>query len=423
MHFKLKQLYHSGFFHLMLSLIFVQGLTYFSQVIVANLLDSPAEFGVIRTMEVVVSISLLIASAGMPSLAIKSIAETNDISVRGRILARLLIIVLLFSIIVASFAFALLPRLSILPLDSNLIILIWIIVLTALSRTCLNYFQGIKEFKRLSLINMLLSLLALSVLIPLVASIGLYGWLIGRYIGELLFLVVSLWMVRKVLNLGLVPSQYSYPALIGLGFPIAVSLVIRAGLDNMGILILNFFGGSLVDVGVLGLAALFTAAVMLPSAAVASVSLPRIIEFISRKQDVRSGFYQLSFYNIALASIITVTAYFLSPMLLWIFGDAYEGIVTVLRILILAVPFRVAGNSAAMLLLAFGQTKIPSLLNLTAIGAALGLSLLIQVWLGVDATTTAWIVTLVEIGLAGLYLATGFYELWQFEKREQALVV
>src|SRR5207249_6338555 len=77
--------YRAGFPHLLASLFFVQGLTYLSQLIIASLMG-PANFGVVRSTEVTLSLLTLIGAIGMPSIAVKSIAELDNPLLRGVLL-------------------------------------------------------------------------------------------------------------------------------------------------------------------------------------------------------------------------------------------------------------------------------------------------------------------------------------------------
>ena len=69
--------YRAGFLHLLVSVFLVQGLTYLSQLVIAALMG-PADFGVVRSTEVILSLLTQIGTIGMPTMAVKAIAEINN---------------------------------------------------------------------------------------------------------------------------------------------------------------------------------------------------------------------------------------------------------------------------------------------------------------------------------------------------------
>ena len=85
----LRRGWMSGLPHIVVALISIQGAAYIVQFAIARLV-SPASFGVVRTVEATFSLALVIASAGLPSLAIKSVAAMQTEAQRGRLLRRLL---------------------------------------------------------------------------------------------------------------------------------------------------------------------------------------------------------------------------------------------------------------------------------------------------------------------------------------------
>src|SRR4051812_39195904 len=78
-----------GLPHYLVSILAVQGTAYAAQFVMARVLG-PHDFGIARSVEAVVAIALVFGAAGMPSLAIKSVAEAGDAGARGRVLVRLL---------------------------------------------------------------------------------------------------------------------------------------------------------------------------------------------------------------------------------------------------------------------------------------------------------------------------------------------
>ena len=63
--------WRTGLPHYLFALVAVQGGTFIAQFAIARIL-TPAAFGVVRTVEATLGLALVLASAGLPSLAIKS---------------------------------------------------------------------------------------------------------------------------------------------------------------------------------------------------------------------------------------------------------------------------------------------------------------------------------------------------------------
>jgi O-antigen/teichoic acid export membrane protein len=62
-----------GLPHYLVSVLAIQGTAYVTQLVLARMLG-PRDFGIVRSVEAVIAIVLVFGAAGMPSLAIKSIA-------------------------------------------------------------------------------------------------------------------------------------------------------------------------------------------------------------------------------------------------------------------------------------------------------------------------------------------------------------
>jgi len=344
--------YRAGFLHLLVSVFLVQGLTYLSQLVIAALMG-PADFGVVRSTEVILSLLTQIGTIGMPTMAVKAIAELNNPRLRGILLGRLLKMAAIGGFVMSGLATATMPLWIAQTAQPYLRALVWIIGITAVSRTCINYFQGIKLFQLVSGLNVVLSLLSLVTLVTLVALYGLRGWIAGRYTGELLFVCGGILLVRRSLQLtGALPPAYAYRRLLSLGVPIAFSLLVRTALDNAALLSLGYLGRPAEEIGQYGLSALIVTGVLLVPGSVANLAVPRLVERLQQSRILAWEFYLRLMRWILLISLsISLTLMVTSPLLTLVFGSEYRPAVRLSRILCLSLPMRATTTLAGGVLL------------------------------------------------------------------------
>lgn len=389
--------YRAGLPHLLASLFFVQGLTYLSQLFIAGLMG-PADFGVVRSTEVTLSIFTLIGAIGMPSIAVKSIAEINNPSLRGVLLGRLLKMAAIAGFVTSSLAAATASLWLPDPARPYFTALVWIIGIAALSRTCINYFQGIKLFRLVSGLNVTLSILSLVTLMTLVARYGLRGWVAGRYAGELLFVCGGVLMVRGSLRLtGVLPPAYAYGRLLSLGLPIAFSLLVRTALDNAALLSLAHLKRPAAEVGQYGLSAMIVTGVLLVPASVVNLAVPRLVERLQQSRALAWEFcLRIMRWILPVSLLGSLVLMVTSPLLVLVFGSEYRPAVRLLRILCLSLPMRAMTILAGTMLLANDKNYVTLLGNLTLL--ALASVLYASAIPAFGSSGAAWVTVVVEGG-------------------------
>jgi len=270
--------YQTGLPHLILSFISVQGLAYVAQIVLARLLP-PAEFGVVRSVEAVLQVLILVGSAGMPSLAVRAIAELDGSAIRTRVLARLALLATACAGIAGGAGWFLAPVLFRGQAQLYLMGLVWVVLLTAPARTLLNYFQGADQIRRLSAASVTLSGVSFLAVVGAVLAAGMRGWMVGRYAGEAMFLVGSIALVVRHTHAAGgssagIPPKYSYGRLLVDGFAVSSTLVLRMLQDNTGLVTAAALGVSDEAQGHYGLAYLgLVAAVIIPGG-VCGLALP-----------------------------------------------------------------------------------------------------------------------------------------------------
>ncbi len=369
-----RSLYRTGLPHLVVSVVFVQGLTYLAQLLIARLV-LPADFGIVRSVEAALAVILMLVSAGMPSLAVKSIAEVQAPAVRARLLGRLLVLSMGVPLLCVPLVAAVAPWFVPPEARAYLVGLLGVPILASFNRTGLNYFQGIKQIQRMAVLNAALSLCALAVIVLAVALVGLPGWAAGRYLGEACFgLALLIALCPHIRLRGSLPSAYAPAALLGLGVPIALTLVLRSVQDNLGLLLLGVLGFDSEALGYYGVSTLIVTAGLLLPGAVANIALPHLASRTRLPDQLWPLYARLLRGSVAvsLASAVTVGA--VALVLPLIVGPEYAPAVPLLALLATAIPFRGVATAAAVLLLACDRALLILMINVSVLALAVALS-------------------------------------------------
>ena len=365
-----------GLPHYLVSILAIQGTTYAAQLIMARMLG-PHDFGVVRSVEAIVAIALVFGSAGMPSLAIKSIAEAAEEGTRGRVLQRLLTLAIAVGILTALVTAAISGLFFDATTTDFARALVWLVPISAIARTALNYHQGVKSVHRVALLAAVMSVVSLILTVVLVDGWRLTGWIGARYLSEALLAGTMLWTVRRVLTARMsAPAEFSYGSLLHLGIAIAASLLVRTGVDNLGVLAMGYVGVARSDIGYFGVASLIASALLLVPGALSNLSLPAIIESFGVRRRVERTAMKLLLAGLAFSLPLVAVLMWLAPVLARVFAPAYLPGIPIIRILMLAVPLRAATSTAGAVLLAAGRvhsTLVINLLTLAVGFAALGL--------------------------------------------------
>jgi O-antigen/teichoic acid export membrane protein len=367
-----------GLPHYLVSVLAIQGTAYVTQLVLARMLG-PRDFGIVRSVEAVIAIVLVFGAAGMPSLAIKSIAEAGSTGERGRVLVRLLALAVGVSVATCAVVAAL-DWLVFDPVTARFTrLLVWVVPVSAVARTALNYHQGVKSVHRVSNVAAVMSVISLVATVILVARWAMPGWVVARYVAESLLAGTMLWTVGDVLRArGTAGAEFAPRTLLHLGMAIASSLLVRTGIDNIGVLGMGVAGVPKSDVGYFAIAALLASALLLIPGALANLSLPAVIEALRSRADAERTSGRLLAAAMALSLPPVAILLWAAPWLARLFAPAYLPGVPIIRILLLAVPLRVTTSIAGAVLLATGRVHSTLVINvLTLAVGTLSLGLLI----------------------------------------------
>lgn len=359
----------SGLPHYTFALIAVQGATFVSQLVIARLLP-PAAFGVVRVVEVTLGLALVAGSAGLPSLAIKSVASLGTASLQGTLLRRLLSLVIATSGATAILLMLVGPLLVASDVDPWLMRMAFLIVPMAVGRTCLNYFQGIQRIQRISLLSAASAVVSLVGVSLLVARYGMPGWVAGRFLGESLTAAIGLALCLPLMGRReVLPPTHGTGALLSEGGALSLSLLVRAAMDAMPVLALGWFGVQSADIGFFGLGSLITAAVLLLPGAVSNVVLPRsVAAFQQGPAAATASFRRMLLVTVVLTVPLSVLLWAVGPALInWLVPDYAPGI-PLLRLLLVVVPMRALTTTCGAFLLA--GDRVPSTVRYNVLALA-----------------------------------------------------
>ncbi len=363
----------SGLPHFLLALVSIQGASYLAQFAIARLV-SPADFGIVRTVEATLGLALIVATAGIPSLAIKSIAAMPTPALQGRLLRRLLSLVAITSAITACVLVVGAPSIVATAAQPWLARLAFLLVPMSLARTAINFFQGIRQVQRISLYVACAALAGVATITHLVATRGLAGWIGGRYLGELMIAAVAAALCWRYIRLDeVLPVEVHPRLLLSEGVTLSLSLLVRAATDNVPVLALGWFAVAASDIGFFGLASLVAAALLLLPGALNSLALaPLVAALRNESVDARRLLLRLHAYSALLTVPLALLLLALLPVLLRSFAPAFLPGVHLLQALLLVVPLRGATTTSGGAMFAAGKVATGLRFNLLVLACSLG---------------------------------------------------
>ncbi len=387
----LSKLWHIGILHMFLSLVFVQGLALTTQFAVARLL-SVEDFGVVRVVEAFLSIGLVPAGLGMTSVIVKVIAEANDAETRRRTFFHTLLLTGLFSAFVCVVLQLIIPLFGFTAQVTNfLLFMVWMFVPMNLSRTTINYFQGLKQIQRVAGVNILFSLAAFVLVVVGAVAGDLGGWAWGRFLGQILFALMMFWIIRHAITVHL--DLQSLRSLARLGILVAFAFTVDSIASSADVLYLEQMLSDSRQVGYYGAAGIVITGCLLIASAVSAVAFPYFAERASNPQALFSIARTTMLRLFAVMLPVALVLYLFAPLLTLILGDSYTPSIDLLRIMCWGIV-----PSAGMLLLgtwllAIGRPDGSAVVNLIAVVVNFGLIRLLVPGMGVNGAAIAFVVT------------------------------
>lgn len=352
-----------------LSVFGVQGAVYLGQFILAGML-SAEQFAIVRTVEASLQLLSAIAPLGVSLLVVRLAAQATDPQALGRSLSSYLAFALVSGIAVAGIFSFLIGAFGQRDTDPYLLGMVWVLVLTNISRTALNFLYGKERFATVSVTNFLLALCYLAALAALVRLVGLPGWIGAKYLIETAFLLVSLAFVWRHLG-RIIASARFYAGLAREGLAVSLSLLFRTGLDTMPLLILAYLGARDQDVANFGLCTLMVAAAMILPASLNTVLLPKYAQVLKTEPYALQNLHSRNLQILAAIGIaIAVIAISVGWIIENIIAEKFINSTAMLAALSISIPLKAIGSLNANLLFAKYRTATGTKIHAAALLAS-----------------------------------------------------
>jgi O-antigen/teichoic acid export membrane protein len=395
------------------SVISVQGTAYLSQLIIAKYL-SPSQFGIVRSIETIIVVLFLIGSLGMPTLAIKEVARAESDSEKILLLLKLLVIVLICSGSIALIIYFILKISESSEIKLVLQSLIWLILLIGLSRTCLNYFQGIKQIKKMSAINTFVSFSSLMIMIFAVKLFGINGWIFSRYLGELILFFAAVIVLFKNESIDWNGKRFLTPfkKLIIEGVGLSSSLLIRTCIDSLPILLLGYFQFSYEKIGYFGFSTLILNSMMIVPGIIANLAIPKFIEIVNDKVSSYGLYKRLIKVSLSISIVLMVVIITFATGIVYNYLDKYRAAIALTIILAISLPFRAVSSISGSVVISHGISSIAVKVNFASLITLGLLESCFLIYRG-GLVQVAWAFVATEIFTMVLFLALVKYKLWR----------
>jgi O-antigen/teichoic acid export membrane protein len=366
----LRRGWSAGLPHLALASVAVSGAAYLQQIILARLLN-PADFGVVRTVEATLVVLLMAGSLGTPTLAVRYAPELHA-QRSGALLRQLLLLAFLGTTIVAIAVMAGTLLFGGGPIGATLRVIVWSIVFASGARVIYGFQQGRLDVRGIANVVIAVALVSITFTSLLAARYGLNGWVGGRLAGDAVLMAGSLWVVRKYLFGPPVTPTHANRDLVTFGAAITLSFALRAGVDACALIILNIKGVNPEQVGYFGLGTLVATAILVLPGAFGALVLPRMV----KRQKSQSGpayMWWAMKWSLVFTVPLCVLLVIAGPVLLRTVLPEYAPGALVIALLIALAPLRAAGAMAGNQLLAHSNVRATIAFN--GVGAALVIGL------------------------------------------------
>jgi O-antigen/teichoic acid export membrane protein len=300
---------------------------------------SPFDFGLLNYLIAVLSLLVVFCDFGISSATskytteykVKASKKLNSILFSVSLVV--VIIALVISLIIVFFGRSV--------FDENYLYILYFLpflFLVPLSSVADGYYRGLKEFKKLSIITVIVGPISLIVSYFLIKEYLLIGAIISQ---NLLFLLltVSLFVLRKDFKLNfnkkVLRTIIGYSVIIGLG---EIGYFLYSTID---VLILEQFG-YVLEIGYYQIANKIFSVIIIPFAIMGQVIAPNITKLVSKKRYdlVRKKYVKHLYFFLAVGVLLSIVLYLVYPTLLDLFLSKYfiEESVTIFNWLLIMLP-------------------------------------------------------------------------------------
>lgn len=348
----------------------VQGLTYVVQLALAPMLG-PAAFGVVRAAEATVATVILVAAAGMPTVMMRLAAEADRDGWRPAVFDNVVLTVCGTGALAGIGLAVLSPWAAAAAATPYLRVLAVSVFATAVARTGIGYFYAVGEVRLVPRVTVPLAVLSGSLTVAAAGYFGLPGWAAARAVGDTLLaasvVVVCLRLTgRRFVRWHDEPRLRSR-ALVGMGVPLAASLIARTTLDNAPILVVGKLAQAGAELGIVGLYMLVGSGLLVVPAAMVTLALPRMVNRRSEPDTLRRLHVRLLLAGLALTLPAAILGALLGPGVVRALLPAFGGAPDVASWLLLLVVPRLMTSIAGTLLLALDRIRTTLLIASTSL--------------------------------------------------------
>ena len=334
-----KETVHN-FFWRALQVIGKDGIIFLIFLISARLL-TPYEFGIYNYILAAVFFLIMFGDFGISTATSKYVAEYNVIDKRklklilfssGLIIFGLTVLMIVLTVAFGKFFLADKYR--------YILYLLPLVFLAPMTSLYDGVYRGLKKFKRLALISIIVGVISLSFVYFLISHYGLIGALISQNLFYLI-LLISLAVGHKEFNFKLdrsvTKSLLQYSIIIGV---INLSYFLYSRFD---ILILGKMG-FIVEIGYYELVNKFLAFLMLPLLILSQINAPNIVStyYKKKKSAVLAMLRKNIKYSLLFSIVISLVAFIVIPFVIEVILPSYynQNLLTILYILLFVFVFQ-----------------------------------------------------------------------------------
>lgn len=384
------------------SLLGIQGALVLSQMGAARLVG-PAAFAPIRTAEAFLSVALLAAALGMPSIGARAAAGALGAG-RREVLRKVLGIAgvtSFFGVIVLSVG----ALLGLFP--PRMFMLAWCLVPMATSRTAQGVLLGLRRVRYMGAVVALLSLVTVAVNVSAIGWRGAGGWIAARIGTEVLLAAalvgLAVWGTRHPLD----AESSSVPGLrwfLANGAAVSVSLVLRTAVDQAGLLALWRVHAPPAEIGEFGLMTVILGLALFAFGAAFNMALPGLVALRNRADAFRAHGTKLIQGAVVGSVVAAVVLGVIGPTVCVYVWPQYTQLPRLLLVGAVAIPFRAVTSACGSILLAADRVQLTALINAGVLGAAVALAVPLGLRFGAIGAVTGLVVT-EAVAAVAYYLA------------------
>ncbi len=334
--------------------------------LVAALLVSPSDIGVIRSIETMLAILVLAGGMGGQALAIRDVAEASTDTERMKILCEIYLIVLICGILLVPLFLVSEWLLGESVLLGFIFAMLGIVPLTNFLRVTTGYAQGASILQFCYKPLLIFALVAITLHGFFTFNWGMQGWVFARYMSEIVSLCGVLFFLRKFLKFDTGFKSIDIFSLLARarhGLIVNLGGLVRLLADSAPMLLLIIYKVPVDIIGEFGLAILILMSVMLPLAVLSQRYLPLLVQDMDDAYKFKKRFENLVFVQAGVGLVGAFSLSLIAFLAMKYIGGKYEGMFNYLAALSWVLPLKAFALSFGTKLMVLRSYKISLLVN------------------------------------------------------------